>query len=660
MIFSKSSVVKSATTLSLLGSLLFGTLAPAIAHAGTVNPNLGLSELGAGATVNFPGRTTEIPIGFKVPAGVIPEFLSGTLQVPAEYSGGHLELYSADRMLASIPIVPQDALAPVNIPLRDVPIVDGRVDMSLRVVMDVVGNEWCVEESQTTLLDPRVQFTGVTINPGVVADFFPTVLRNLTIYTPAQPSTSLQESALEIATSLGSAYRSSGVDIDVQALPEGSESPAVAPGDFERQIVLVDSPDTATTELINAGADNAFLKLSGTGDALYDQARLLTDAMLPLAVDTQVTAAGFGDVPNLATNIASLSELGITQFSSEGVGFASIPLGIERSRLETFSAGLKLQIKGTYTPQPDKNSGQISFSLGDTVLDVFTPDNSGVFDRKFEVPGELISRYNEIVVRYKSTGEISCGNTQPIGLTIDSNSLITSKTSATPVQSGFNALPQAFQPSVDVAMSEGSASNLSRAVEIVMGIQSLSSQRIRPVVVDWDSAVDSKNPTVFVDATGHKVDQIPTYLNQSGVSLEVTSKNAQNADNTQLTRSLQSNANLVSGSLQAVWDQSNNRIIVVASSPDNVRQLDGLLDWLDADKSRWTSLNGDVVVQVLDREPIDLSTVDAPNSSLSAGPIGIAVGIGLFIVAAIVAITIGISQRNKKLNKKRNAAKHKA
>ncbi|MCK2199551.1 hypothetical protein [Corynebacterium callunae] len=645
MIFSKSSLVKTATALSLAGTVMLASIFPA--HAGTTDPELSLSELGGAEAIGFPGRTVEVSLGVRVPAGTTPETLTGNLQLPSEYSGGILELYKDGRILKTIPLTVKDNLAPVSLPLKDIPVEDGRIDFSLRAVMDVAGDQWCFKETESTLLDGKVKFSGTTANPTVIADFFPSVMRSLTIYTPENPSDSTKEATLEIASSLGSTYRTSNIDIDVKALPEGTVEPPTAPGDFERQIVLVESEEDAKTELINAGADNAFLMLSGVGEQLYDQARLLTDAMLPLAVETEVTAAGFGDIPNLATDVATLSELGIVNLHSESVARTSVAIGIERSRLRTYSAGLQVHLTGTYTPQPAQNSGQITISVGDTVLDSFTPDETGTINREFEVSGELLGRYSEIIVEYKSTGEISCGQTQPIGLNIDSESLVSSHHTDTPILSGFSTLPQAFQPSVDVALSEGTVADLGRAVDVVMGIQSLSSQRIRPHVVGWDEAVVSQNPTVFIDANGEKSDQLPSYLKQSDSTLEVTSKNEQNAENAELTRVLQTNGSLVAGALQAVWDAENSRIIVVASSQNNARQLDGLLAWLDADNARWTQLTGDVIVQVRDREPVQLSTVEKPDQPINASKVGLAVGIGVLIVAIITVVSIWLSRRAK-------------
>lgn len=617
----------------------------------TINPSLPLSALSSSDDIAVPNFAKELPLAFDVPAGTVPQSLSGTLQIPAEFSGGVVEFYDGDRLFHTLRLEVSDSRAHIEVPLQSVPVEDGRATFWLRAMLDPVNNQWCYEEQEVRFLDGNVTFEGATINPAVVADYFPSVLRALTIYVPENPSEAVQEATLEVATSLDSVYRRSGLDVNVKTLPTGTDAPPTRPQDFERQIVLVDEAtesNTQKTELVNPGQDNAFLRLNGNADELYDQARLLTDATLPLAVDTEVTASGFGDVPNLSKDVATLQELGITQLTSESVARTSVTLGIERSRLRTYLQSMDLHITGTYTPLPPQNAGQITFSIGDTVLDSLTTDDTGIIDREFNVPGDLVNRYTAIVVEFTSTGDVNCGVTQPVGLNIDSDSLVTSQHSDVPVLNGFRSLPQSFQPRVDVAFADPSVQELSRAVSVVLGIQSMSSQRIRPHLVNWDEAVASERPTIFIDAAGAKTDQVPSYLAQQGQTLEITSKNDQNADGEQLTRSLQTNAALVVGSIQAVWDADKKRTVIVASSQDSPAELDALISWMGEDRERWSDLNGDLIVKVRDREPLQLTTVEAPDQPGRSATVFIAIGVSLVVIALIVAAVVSVSRRSQK------------
>lgn len=634
-------------------SALLLSLSAPVASAEVVDPQLSLAELGISDSIAFPGNLAEIPISVDVPQGTTPSLLEGTLQVPAEFSGGVVELYQNNRLIQTTPIEVTDGRAPLALPLDGLEIEQGiekgKANFSLRTVLTTVNDYWCIDDPEARLIDGRVQFSGTIPNPSVVADFFPQILKTLSIYVPEHPSEAVQESAFEIATAIDAVYPAFDVDINVETLPDGASSPTQAPSEFERQIVLTDSSDSASgTTLVNPGQDDFYLHLSGDADILYDQSRLLTDSLLQLAVDTEATASGMVDAPNMSTEVATLQDLGITTLTSESVARTIVRVGIDRSKLRTFSGEVEMHLTGTYTPLPVQNSGQITFSVGDRILDSFVPDASGTFDRQFTIPGELLDRYTEVVVEYRSTGEVHCATTQPIGLTVDPDSVVNSKHSNVPVLSGFQTLPQGFQPSVDVALSQGDAADLSRAVSLLVGIQSLSSQRIRPHLVSWDEALTSERPTIFVDATGENLDQVPSYVAQHENTLEITNEDNRTEENEAITKSLEINSKFVAGVIQAVWDREQNRVVVVASSSQSPEELDSLISWLDEDHGRWGQLNGDLVVKTQDRDPIELSTVDSVEQQQNSISYIILVALGVLTVIIIVAVSIFVTTRTKR------------
>lgn len=630
---------------AILSVALALSAAPATAAE---KPTLKLSELGLADDLSLPGRTVEVPLSFRVPDGTVPTTLTGQLQLPTEYSGGMFEIHQDNRMYSATPVVVEGFAAEIALPLDGVTVEAGRADITLRAVLDVVGDQWCIEEPEAVLLDATVSFSGDTAHPTVVAEFLPAVLKKLSIHVPADPAGTVQEAALEIATSLASVYRPTDLDVEVVELPRGTTSPTAAPEDFERQIVLVDDGPEGRTELVNAGRDNVFLRLSGGGGTLYDQTRLLTDSLLPLAADIEVTPAGFGDIPDLSADVATLAELGNHNLISESVARTRVPIGVERSRLRPYAASLDVHLAGTYTPLPDANSGQITATVGDTVLDAFTVDQTGVIDRRFTVPGELMDRYVEIGVEFRTLGEVSCGNTQPVGLNIDADSVVTAQHSDSPVLRGFRVLPQSFQAGVDVALAEGDAADLSRAVRVLTGVQSLSSQHIRPHLVDWDEAVAGSRSTILVDAGGTRLEQVPTYLNQTATTVEVSDGSRAVPSDTDLVRSLNTGSGLPAASLQAVWDEDAARMLLVASATGASGQLDELLDWLEEGDDRWAGLDGEILVRTGEREPVELSVVAAPEPVAEVSRAGVAAAVAAVAVALAVALSLWSARRLKR------------
>lgn len=644
--FSPALIRSSAAILSMA---LAVAAAPATAAE---NPTLKLPELGLNSDVSFPGRTVEVPLSFRVPDGTVPAMLTGQLQLPAEYSGGMFEIHQDNRMHSATPVEAEGFTTGIAMPLDGVTVEAGRADITLRAVLDIVGDQWCIEEPEAVLLDAAVSFAGDTANPTVVAEFLPPVLKKLSIHVPTDPVGTVQEAALEVATSLASVYWPTDLDVQVVELPPDATSPAAAPEDFERQIVLVDDGPEGRTELVNPGRDDAFLRLSGSSGTLYDQTRLLTDAMLPLAADVEVTPAGFGDIPDLSADVATLAELGNHNLVSESVARTRVPIGVERSRLRSYAASLDIHLTGTYTPLPEANSGQITVTVGDTVLDAFTVDRTGVIDRRFTVPGELMDRYVEVGVEFRTLGEVSCGNTQPVGLNIDADSVVTAEHADTPVLRGFRVLPQSFQPGVDVALAEGDVADLSRAVRVLTGVQSLSSQHIRPHLVDWDEAVAGSRSTILVDAGGTRLEQVPTYLNQTATTVEISDGSRAVPSDTDLVRSLNTGSGLSAASLQAVWDENAARMLLVVSSSGEAAQLDELLDWLEEGEGRWAGLDGEILVRTGEREPVELSVVAAPAPVAEVSRTGVAAATAAVVVALAVALSLWSARRLKRQKNK--------
>lgn len=616
------------------------------------DPTLTLSELGAENDLSLPGRTVEVPLSFRVPDGTRPETLTGQLQLPAEYTGGVVEIHQDNRMYSTTVVEMADFTAGIALPLDGITVEDARADITLRAVLDVDGDQWCIEEPAALLRDAAVSFTGSTTSPMVVAEFLPPVLKKISIHVPADPAETVQAAALEVATSVASVYQPIDLDVEVVQLPPGTLSPAAGPEDFERQIVLVDDRPEGRTELVNPGEDDTFLRLSGGDGTLYDQTRLLTDTMLPLAADVEVTPAGFGDIPDLSADVATLAELGNYNLISESVARTRILIGVERSRLRPYATSLEVHLTGTYTPLPERNSGQLTAVVGDTVVDAFTADETGVIDRRFTVPGELMDRYVEIGVELRTLGEVSCGHTQPVGLNIDADSVVTAENSDTPLLRGFRVLPQSFQPGVDVALAAGDVAHLSRAVRVLTGVQSLSSQRIRPHLVNWDEAVASSRSTILVDAEGSRLDQVPTYLNQAATAVEISDESRAAPSAAALVRSLNTSSELSWASLQAVWDDNTDRMLLVASSTGAAAQLDELLDWLEGDEDRWAGLDGEILVRIGEREPVELKVAAAPESAAEISRSAMVAAVAAVAVVLAIALTLWSLRRRKRQQNK--------
>ena len=642
-------LIRPATALLLAGGMVLGSASGALAQAQEMV--IPLDSLGVGETTTFFGRTAEVPFTIPVPPGTTPEVLTGTFQLPIDFTGGFVELYSGGNLVASFPLEAENATAGVEIPLDQVEVAGDSASFTLRAVMDVEGEQWCREIPELSLLNGSVLYSGEAATPETVADFLPPILSTLSIYVPSDPSQPVQQAALELATSLESVYRASDVDIQILDLPGNRMEPGLPGGSLERQIVFSGTGEPGI-ELVNGGEESAFLRINGEDGQVGDQARLLADPILNLTSDNQVTASGFPTQTHTFRETATLNELGYSALTAEGVGQPAVYLTLERARFQPFVESADLTLTGAYTPLGEERGGEITVTVGGNVVDRFPADDSGEIDRDITIPGNQLGRYTDIAVAYRTTGDVSCGTTQPVALTIDGESSITVTETNAPSQAGFQVFPEGLLPTVDVAMSGGTASDLSRAASILTGVQSLSNAPLQPRIVSWDEAVGSSNPTVFIDADGNRMGEIPRHLAMTDTTLTPITRSGggggatgePGSDDVDSSRQLTMSEDLSAGSLQAVWDAENARMILAASSNQNPVQLDRLLDWLGEDAARWAGLQGDVLVQAGDRAPMEFQVeTQEPRQLIDRTNLMIAIAVGaLIVIVAIVALLIAI------------------
>ncbi len=106
-----------------------------------------------------------------------------------------------------------------------------------------------------------------------------------------------------------------------------------------------------------------------------------------------------------------------------------------------------------------------------------------------------LQRYTNLSVAVDIAGNIGqCGDFQPVTLKIDGATTIDSSPADPPDPAGFQSIPQALMPKVQVGIEPESFDDTARAVSIMEGLQRLSGSRIDTEVVPLASAIDSDSP----------------------------------------------------------------------------------------------------------------------------------------------------------------------
>lgn len=560
-------------------------------------PRLGLAEVGAEPTLAFYGSEGVTSLTLPVPSGLTPAALEAVVELPVNVATGTVTVTQEDRLLARVPLPPEER-APISIPLAGAEVVDNAIDVTLRsYVVPIEG--YCLDPSNPLrLVGSAVRYEGVEAPPSAVADFLPPVLRQLDLFLPAQPSPAETDAALRLSTAVVARYGTQNTAVTVTPVPDGQEAPVGPSLPLHRQIVIREGADAGVQLLGTVGVPS--LLISGPPGELTNQARLLSSDVGRLALTSKAVVGPLRTSPQLPADVTTLRQLGQPGVNATGLS-PQVSIGLDQTRLGRAARDVRVHLRGSYTPLPPSVGGQLVAAIGGQVLDRWPADSSGTIDRWVDVPNDALQRYTNLGVSLNISGNTGrCGEFQPLTLVIDGDSPVQSSLADPPVPAGFQALPQALMPRVEVGMSDG-FDDARRAIAIMVGLQRLSALPIDTVVRTLDEVVGSPNPALMISAGGWTDDRVtlPVADNSDG---ELTVQTV-GGDGEPTTLTL--DPALRSGSLQTTYQ--NGRTVLIATSNNAPEQLDALLGWLGADADRWSALTGAAVLAAPGQDPVSVT-----------------------------------------------------
>lgn len=574
-----------------------------------VSPTLLLSDLGSDRDIAFYGQVGVATLTVPVPQGMVPASLNVTAQLPVNVRTATVTVSQDDRTIARVDIPPGEPV-PVVIPLAGVRVVDNAVTVLLRsYLMPLDG--YCLDPTNPLrLTDVTLSFVGNEVPPSTVADFLPPVLRKLVLYVSRTPSHAESDAVVHLATAIVAYYGKQYPQIEVVPLADPGSVPVGAAQPFERHIVVAEGADTGVS-LYSDGGPMPALLIAGPSTELTNQTRLLTSSIARYALSTKAVVGPLDSAPQLPGNDTTIRLLGQPGVNATALN-PLVVVGLDQTRIGRAVDKVRVHLMGSYTPLPQSVGGQVVASIGDETIDRWPADPSGVIDKWVDVPDNLLRRYTGLAVQVGISGNTGrCGEFQPITLTIDGETVVQSKPAIPPIPQGFQSMPQALMPRVQIGLVDGAFADTVRAVQIMTGLQRLSALPIDTEVMPIQEAIDSANPAVLISPAG---------WNYPAVTLPVSAPDAVPMtlnvfDDTGAATTLTLDPAVRFGSLQAVFD--GRRSLLIATSNGAVDQLDDLLRWLGEDVRRWSAIDGVAVVAVAGREPV---TVTAPNVVSRADP----------------------------------------
>ncbi|OFJ54313.1 hypothetical protein [Mycolicibacterium grossiae] len=597
-------------------------------------PTLGLTSLGVNADLSLYGAEGTQTLTIPVPSGLAPAALNAVVELPPTVGSGVLTVSQDNRTISRVPLPVEDR-APISIPLAGAEVEGNAVSLVLRSNL-LPRDGACLYDTTTPLrlTEAAVGYTGVEQAPRAVADFLPPILQKLTIFVPAAPSQSETDAAVRLTTAVIARYGQQNTDVDLQPLPADATTPPAPSQPFERQVVIREGGDVGL--VLQNGEGVPALEISGGGNELINQTRLLSSNLSTLALASKAIAGPLTSSPRLPGNEVTIRQLGQPGVNATALE-PQVSVNLDQTRLGRPSGDIRVHLKGSYTPLPSVVGGQVVATVGGQAVDRWPTDGTGIIDRWVAVPNELRTRYVNLDVAVDIAGNTGgCGEFQPVELIIDGATTVQSVPASPPVPDGFESLPQALLPKTTIGVTPESFADASRAVTIAEGLQRLGPLPLDTTVVPIDDAVGTAGPLVLISADGWSDRRVTLPVAGDGND-ELTVAGGDGGDPATVTLE----PGLKFGSLQTVYDGS--RTVLVATSNGDAAQLDSLLEYLDTDPDRWSALRGDAVVSAPDRDPVTVRADAAQAAAQSdGGPatsplVWVAVAVGVLVVLGLLA-----------------------
>jgi hypothetical protein len=532
------------------------------------------------------------------------------VELPPNVRGGNVTVSQDSRMVSRIDLPPVNQ-ATISIPLAGAEVVGNAVTVMLRSQL-LPPEGYCLvnTDSPMRLDNAVVAFTGREVPPRVVAEFLPPILQKLTLFVPGAPTVAESAAAVRLTTAVVARYGKQALDVDLAPLDGPASTPPEASQPLQRQIVIREGPDAGVS--LQGSVDVPTLLITGSGNDLTNQVRLLTADLSRLALASKAVAGPLKSSAQLPGNRTTIRDLGQPGVNAVALK-PQVAVALDQTRLGRPVHGVRVQLKGSYTPLPANVGGQVVASVGGQTIDRWPVESDGVIDRWIDVPDDLLQRYTNLGIAIDISGDTgSCGQFQPVTLTIDGATAVETSAANPPVPAGFQSMPQALMPRAAVGIGPDAFADTARAVNLMEGLQRLSALPLDTEVMPLQQAIDSGSPAVLIAADGWEDQRIQLPVGSGGDGALDVQPLGDDAAATTITL----DPGQQFGSVQTVLNGS--RSVLVATSNSAPAQLDSLLEWLDQDQRRWPRLSGTAVVSVPDQAPVVVNSATAADDSAPA------------------------------------------
>lgn len=617
-------------TFRLFVSLVLAASALSTPAAAAPQPAVKLSwpSLGLPSTVNLDAPNSNQDFTIPVPAGLNAVKLHGQMHAPVNLGAGFLEISDTNGTFLGAVDLPKvtakEAVTPFTVDISAARPRTASVGLSFTVRQVDSTGQICGPMQQLHISDLDVDYTGTEPAPKTVGTFFPPVLHRATIYTPDDADTAEQQAVLTLASTLARVYAPQPVVTTVVSRPRGAAPPP--PDPLTRTVVVERGP--AGLSVANAGAPNAFLRVSGRGDELSAQISLLANGIQGLAqADTaRVYQPGAEALPIGDTlTFKQLKMKGRVDVLRTG----NLSVSTDRSALGAGRIeGANVHLLADYTPVASRDEATVMVRSNDVVVYTGKLDDTGRLDATFDLPQQALTQRINLDLAITYTPRQDCGPMiAPLTFQINpASSLTVRRGGAAP--GGFSALPSEFSPNFYVALDGTNPDQLGYATRVVTELARQTNTPLTPRVVDVKAAAEASDGALIVaNANTLKRTSLNPPLSGSGSAVGVD-----------LPKQLRGDINRGLGSIQVFADKPRNRTVALVTTTDSWELVDPLFKYIDRPDVGWPQLTGDVLAAGAAGVPVDVSIRSDDNEFGRAKSGGR--GHGLEIAGGLVAIAV--------------------
>lgn len=620
----------------LAAVLTVGVIA-APASAAPLTTTLDWRQLGLGTAVDINGANAPVSISVPVPEGMAPTALNGVVASATLVSDAFVQVTRNDGTILGTIRIPRfgaDQLStPFRLPLKRIDVSDGRADirMTLRLInQDAV----CGPDPQVSLTNLGVSYTGSAQVPSTISDVFGSVVDNVIIAVPRDPSAAVSQTTLGLVAAISDHYRPQRVSVDVVETPNGSAPRPQNP--LTRVIQVREQPGRGSITLDSPGRSDATLTISGDAASLPEQVALFRDNLAGLAETTTavVSEATEREVQGSSTTFAEFSG----RLTTEVLGTTTLRPGFDPTALALGRPGqIDVHLKARYSPVNGGARGSVLAVSGGEVLQTNALNESGTLDTSFTIPAAQVAANEplEFRISYEPVPGECNPRSVPMTFQIDPSSTVSSD--STPVRmGGFASIPLGWQPTVQVALDGTDPGQLDAAAQLIASVQRSSAVALSPVLVPLDQAISSRTGALVVaDAKNAQPLNPPINTADSTTLVDLPS---------QIRVSIPDGL----GTVQAF--AQNSRTVVLVSTSGSWDLVDPLFDFLDEQQGELANLRGDVVVAGVAGQT-ELMTIRADGPKVEVEQVGtswimwLGISIAIVVLGILVAVAIMLYRR---------------